>query len=326
MTPENAIDGFPETLLSLLQTTTQVLTVFGYLGVLLGAGTALTMKILGKPNVRPGLFPTVVGLALVSLQPLTQWMLAQTGVDIGSSHGPAVIVPPLIVTTFVFILSFLPVRHRDRSASAAEFEVIAVESEDVEPVADNKTLLDRLIARHDAVLDEWRKYTAEDIDLVLRHPALSDVTETFVVDLQRALEDARDLRIDPDTCTGSESIMDSPYRRAVGDLERAWSRALKESTRISSSHLSKDERRLLAQAEQIFAIVRDETTLRAERATAAKRLDGILRRLSLVSEERTPLIIRELETARAGELMPAHSTTRTKPTSASTATKWVKQS
>lgn len=171
-----------------------------------------------------------------------------------------------------------------------------------------------LLARHDASLDEWRAHTANDahlgseersmkgIENLLRYPVLSDLEEPVIEAHLRSAERARDLRPD-----GHEQIagpvVGSDYYEAVGDLERAWSKALGEAKRIADSKLSEVERKLLKEARTIFPLLMNSAAQPGEIANAATRLEKIMRRLRLVGEDTSPAVLHSLEQAKSGQRM-----------------------
>lgn len=80
--------------------------------------------------------------------------------------------------------------------------------------------LDRLRARHDAILTRWMDYETDPAKL-LAFPSMSDGRDPQTTTFLTALERARDLR--PPRESNRITARDfSHYRRAVDDLERAF--------------------------------------------------------------------------------------------------------
>ena len=80
--------------------------------------------------------------------------------------------------------------------------------------------LDRLRARHDAVLARWMAYET-DPGLALAYPAMSDGRQPHTAAFLAAVERARDRRPASEGARITASDF-SDYRRAVDDLERAF--------------------------------------------------------------------------------------------------------
>lgn len=88
-----------------------------------------------------------------------------------------------------------------------------------------------VMAKHDDLLDQWRRYTHDDIDLVERYKFLSDVEEPLVTEHLDALDKAREAR--PADEATHESLAD--YFGAVDALERTWQDALDKARTVAES-------------------------------------------------------------------------------------------
>lgn len=172
-----------------------------------------------------------------------------------------------------------------------------------------QTELDRIVERHDALLEKWMEHTDWDLGLVLRYPLLGRVEEPAVASHLRAVEKARDLRVESQSEIDGD-IIGSTYDDAVSELGRAWTYALEQARLVNASMMTREERRLLKEARGAWAIVSNTAATDQERATYAGRLEKLMRRLRLASEERTPQMLHALEQAKSGQRMltSAHHT------------------
>ena len=81
-----------------------------------------------------------------------------------------------------------------------------------------------LLAEHDDLIEQWRRYTHDDIELVARYGLLSDITQPLMATHLDALDEARRLR--PSGAVTDSELAD--YREAVRDLYYSWNNALVE--------------------------------------------------------------------------------------------------
>ena len=81
-----------------------------------------------------------------------------------------------------------------------------------------------LLAEHDDLIEQWRRYTHDDIELVARYGLLSDITQPLMATHLDALDEARRLR--PSGAVTDSELAD--YREAVRDLYYSWNNALLE--------------------------------------------------------------------------------------------------
>lgn len=136
-----------------------------------------------------------------------------------------------------------------------------------------------LFNRHDAVKDNYYRYAVDDLDLILRFPALQDTSEEFVKDFLQAFYAANDQR--PSAINSKKDPAGTDYLRAVGKLERTWEKALSEAARIASSRLTTEDRKRLKRARKLWAVVSDDSATVAERSLHARQLqkclDGLIR-------------------------------------------------
>lgn len=201
----------------------------------------------------------------------------------------ALVLVALLVTGIVVLLKY-------RAKLTAE--KIAARAAEAERVGRVQRILDR----HDASLDEWRMHTADDIDLILRHPMLADVATPVVAAHLRAMEKARDLRPSIATSFAGEPV-GSAYDEAVSDLEAAWKKALAEAHSVNEAGMTEEERKLLRQARKVWKLVSNRASTPDERATAAGRLEKLMRRLRLADEHHNPDLLGALEQAKNGRKM-----------------------
>lgn len=181
--------------------------------------------------------------------------------------NPLIIVGAVIVAAvFLAALIFLAVKlagKKKRSAQAAQALAAA-----------NTRAWKDVLARHDAVKDHYYQYAVEDLDLILRFPALQDTSEKFVETFLQKFYAANDCR--PAAVDSSKDPAGTQYITVVGELERAWERALSEASRIASSHLSQEDRKRLKTARKHWAVVNDESATAAERSLHARQLQKCL--------------------------------------------------
>lgn len=132
--------------------------------------------------------------------------------------------------------------------------------------------------RHDAVKDDLFTYTADDIGLRIKYPALQGTDYPFMRRLVIASEKANTLR--PARAMTDKYPTQTPYFTAVCDLEGAWTNALKQAKKIAQSDLTPGQRKNLKLAKTHWAVVCDENATAAERALHAEQmkkcLDGII--------------------------------------------------
>jgi hypothetical protein len=201
----------------------------------------------------------------------------------------ALVLVALLVTGIVVLLKYRAKLTADKvAARAAEAERVG--------------RVQRILDRHDASLDDWRMHTADDIDLILRHPMLADVATPVVAAHLRAMEKARDLRPSIATSFAGEPV-GSAYDEAVSALEAAWKKALAEAHSVNDAGMTEEERKLLRQARKVWKLVSNRASTPDERATAAGRLEKLMRRLRLADEHHNPDLLGALEQAKDGRKM-----------------------
>lgn len=132
-----------------------------------------------------------------------------------------------------------------------------------------------LADRHDRLIDEWRRYTHDDIDLVERHTFLSDVEEPFVADLIEAMETAAGLRPGDEATCGSLTA----YDLSLDAVEDAWDEALTRSEEIAESATSENDRKLLREAEGVWGEVSDIQASPQQRSRSAMKMGELMGRL-----------------------------------------------
>lgn len=172
-----------------------------------------------------------------------------------------------------------------RKRHAAKREKAAIEA--------NTQAWKDIITRHDAVKDHYYKYAVDDLDLILRFPALQDTNESFVKDFLQEFYTANDYR--PSAIVGTKDPAGTEYLTAVGRLERAWKRALSEAARIASLKLSREDRNRLKMARTHWAVVNDESATADERSLHARQLQKCLD--GLINLEDKPQAVTALESA-----------------------------
>lgn len=172
----------------------------------------------------------------------------------------------ILAVAFIVVVVFLTVKFATRKRHAAKREK-AVSEANIQAWKD-------IIARHDAVKDHYYEYAVDDLDLILRFPALQDTNESFVKDFLQDFYTANDCR--PSAIVGTKDPAGTEYLSAVGRLERAWKRALSEAARIANTKLSREDRNRLKMARTHWAVVNDESATAAERSLHARQLQKCL--------------------------------------------------
>lgn len=191
----------------------------------------------------------------------------------------------VLAVAFLAVVVFLGVKFATRKRNAAKRKEAVSEA--------NIQAWMNIITRHDAVKDHYYKYAVDDLDLILRFPALQDVNEPFVKDFLQEFYTANDYR--PSTIISTKDPAGTEYLTAVGRLERAWKRALSEATRIAKSRLSREERKRLKMARTHWAVVNDESATADERTLHARQLQKCLD--GLINLEDKPQAVTALESA-----------------------------
>ena len=116
----------------------------------------------------------------------------------------------VIIAAFIIFLAAVTIINRIRDAKVRHSTL--------------RSQASRLLAEHDDLIEQWRRYTHDDIDLVVRYGLLSDITHPLMATHLDALDEARRLR-PSGTATDSEL---ADYREAVRDLYYSWNNALLE--------------------------------------------------------------------------------------------------
>ncbi|QCR18828.1 hypothetical protein [Agrococcus sp. SGAir0287] len=137
--------------------------------------------------------------------------------------------------------------------------------------------LDRVVARHDAVLRRWLDHEL-DAAKVIDYPLMTDMREPLTRDFHRAKRRADALR--PDDGEQLDATRLAEYRDAVEQFEDAFEVALAEARRRKQQDFTDAERKRLQTARMLVGIAVDEAASAAERQSAYRRaraeLDGLI--------------------------------------------------
>lgn len=138
-----------------------------------------------------------------------------------------------------------------------------------------KDAVAEVMAKHDDLLDQWRRYTHDDIDLVERYEFLSDVEEPLIAEHLDALDCARMAR--PTGAVAVEKMVE--YRNVVDAVEILWQNALDEATAITESKTGGQDRRLLREAGRVWDDVSNIEATPRQRARSARKMRRLMERL-----------------------------------------------
>lgn len=265
----------------------------------------------GYGLVQPVILFTLGGLAVFGLPGLLHWTASTSSLVpdsvVQGLTGASIVVGLIMIVIAMVLLAMSVTSGEIGGGKEIEYRAqpdVHTLHIDPEPVEQPTPLGAELVARHDAVLDAVLEYTDPhlgDIDKLLRFPLLSDPAEPVVENLVTAQERARDLRMDKEELESMSraKIVGTTYYQAVGDLERAWEKARTEAERVAASRMGDTERKLLDQAQAVWSVTLDEQgTTPQERLNAYEQLEKLMRRLGLISQSRTPKLLREIETAK----------------------------
>lgn len=128
--------------------------------------------------------------------------------------------------------------------------------------------IDSVVARHDAVLDEYGEHLV-DFLAALERPALNDPSVGATERFDRARIDADDARL-----TGRHGAAEplvAAYHAAVAELEVSWRIARDHAERVGTSYLEPAVSGRLAKAADLMAVVRGGAS-EHERALAYQRV------------------------------------------------------
>lgn len=250
----------------------------------------------GYDAIRWVVYGTVTIVIMIVLPTVLMDLAASIGDSMPDSGptGPAKPVDwnPLIITgavilatAFLAVIVVFGMKIAGRKRKVAQREAALIEA--------NTRAWNDVFARHDAIKDHYYKYAVEDLDLILRFPALQDTSEPFVEEFLQKFYTANDCR--PGAIDGAKDPAGTDYLTAVGSLERAWEQTLSTAARIASSKLSQDDRKRLKMARKHWAVVNDEAATSAERSLHARQLQKCLD--GLINLEDKPQTATALESA-----------------------------
>ncbi|WP_134324609.1 hypothetical protein [Cumulibacter soli] len=141
--------------------------------------------------------------------------------------------------------------------------------------------------RHDAVLLAYSPYEV-DPGMVMRFPAMTDVTIPATAEFIEALSDASAFRTDefPD------GKLSAAYRDSISALEMAWSAAERHARSVGTSLLADTDRRRLDQAYKLLKHAEGAST-DAERATYFQQVKTLMDDLARSGAIMTPPKVRQ---------------------------------
>lgn len=140
-----------------------------------------------------------------------------------------------------------------------------------------------LVERCDDVIKKWSNYELDPAK-ILDFPLLSDMREELTRQFHSALRRAKHLRPDNINKVKGVSALDSPFAKAVDELESAFMAAEIEAKRIRWSRFSKEERKRLDMAKKLLDIAMNEGASEHERQSAYKRMQKELEGLIVVPD------------------------------------------
>lgn len=138
-----------------------------------------------------------------------------------------------------------------------------------------KRLWEEAFRRHDDILGAYGAYEL-DPAMLLRYPAITDVTVEPTQTFHVALDEAAALRTD--SYPGNRGLADA-YQQAVVALRRAWIACESHGKKVGTSYLDATERADLDTALKLYNHAASSTTL-AEQATYYGRVRDIVRNLT----------------------------------------------
>lgn len=137
-----------------------------------------------------------------------------------------------------------------------------------------KRLWEDAIRRHDDILSAYGAYEL-DPEMLLRYPAITDVTVESTQVFHVALDDAAALRTD--ACPSNRGLADA-YQQTVIALRRAWIACESHGRKVGTSYLDAAERADLDSALKLYNHAASSTTP-AEQATYYGRVREIVTKL-----------------------------------------------
>lgn len=146
------------------------------------------------------------------------------------------------------------------------------------------------VARHDSILLSYLPYET-DPQVVMRYPAITDLTQGPTADFFDALHGAGALRTEafPD-----DEHIDAAYGQRVATLARTWAAAERHARRFGTTYLDAVDARRMAQAAKLLRHAEGATT-EEERATylgqAKALIDALVSEGAVVMPERARAVL-----------------------------------
>ncbi|WP_154674482.1 hypothetical protein [Nakamurella lactea] len=143
------------------------------------------------------------------------------------------------------------------------------------PAPSERLLWEAAGRRHDEILGAYLPYEI-DPHLLMRFPAITDVTVPATADFLEALGEANVLRTDT---FPSDEGLSGQYRERVRLLGAAWSRAERHAKKVGVTLLDPAQQRKLSQASKLLRHAEGSTTA-AEQAIYLRQVSAILAELT----------------------------------------------
>lgn len=179
---------------------------------------------------------------------------------------------PAAAEVFRRLTTALPEAHKSESAATAHSAARIADAGTDEAA---KRLWEEATRRHDDVLNAYGIYEL-DPTMLLRYPAVTDVTVGSTQTFHIALDEAQALRTD--ACPGNRGLADA-YQQAVVRLRRAWIACESHGRRAGTSYLEAADQTELDTALKLYHHAASSTTP-AEQATYYGRVREIITRLT----------------------------------------------
>ena len=152
----------------------------------------------------------------------------------------------------------------------------------------------KLMGEHDSIRKQWASYEL-DLAKIIDLPLMHDMREPATVALHSALKLAKSLEPESASKMAGLPFNESPYAKAVHNLDIAFTRAQQEAKRVAWSRFTPAERKSLNLAKGLLALAMDTSAATSERQIAYKRVIKELQGLVVIPDA----AILELEASRS---------------------------
>lgn len=133
----------------------------------------------------------------------------------------------------------------------------------------NSRLWDRLFAQHDEAIETWADYEL-NLELALKYPLVTDVSNPLVMSMLEAMNRASMLR--PESGSEHASPADSAYATAVVEFTSRLNAVIHAAKKAAWSSFTTAERKRLDKAAQMLRLAQNAGASPHERQAAYKRL------------------------------------------------------